>query len=201
MNKKHGMHHTQLYREWGYMKNRCYNPNSDSYKYYGARGIIICDEWKDDFMAFYNWAYNNGYVDGLSIERIDVNGNYEPKNCCWIPVNKQARNTRRTYIVEYNGKKMSLAEACELADMNYATVDNRIFNLKWSFEKAINTPIQKYDQITFNGKTQPLKAWARELGINYSVLCNRIKRNGWEIDRAFTQPVRHKKKNGDRCGY
>ena len=50
------MHHTQLYREWGYMKNRCYNPNSDSYKYYGARGIIICDEWKDDFMAFYNWA-------------------------------------------------------------------------------------------------------------------------------------------------
>lgn len=171
------------------MKTRCYNPNSDSYKYYGARGIQICNEWKNNIECFYNWAMNNGYQNGLTIERKDINGNYDPMNCCWATPKQQARNTCRTKYVNYNGQNMSLAEACELANMNYDTVNNRLYKLHWDFEKAINEPVINYDQITYYGITKPLKTWANELNLNYDALRSRIRR-GWPIEKAFTTPVR-----------
>ena len=74
------------------------------YKNYGARGIKICDEWKNDFKAFYDWAMSNGYADNLTIDRIDVNGNYEPSNCRWVTKEIQNKNTRRNINITYNGK-------------------------------------------------------------------------------------------------
>ena len=93
-NKKHGLSRTRLYRIWKSMENRVYNPQYKQYKYYGGRGITICDEWKNDFMSFYNWATTNGYSDELSIDRIDNDGNYCPKNCRWATSNIQNRNKR-----------------------------------------------------------------------------------------------------------
>ena len=88
----HGKSKEKLYYVRNGMKQRCYNPNSTSYNAYGGRGIKVCDEWRDDFMAFYNWAIANGYEEGLSIDRIDNGGDYEPSNCQWIT---QAENTRK----------------------------------------------------------------------------------------------------------
>lgn len=84
-----------LYAVWCMMKQRCYNTKSKWFKHYGQRGIKMCEEWKTDFMCFYNWAINNGYVKGLSIERVENDGDYCPSNCTWIPLRDQSKNRRK----------------------------------------------------------------------------------------------------------
>ena len=104
-NTKHGKSKTRLYEVWKGMHRRCYGENETAYKNYGKRGISICSEWRDDFEAFQNWALENGYDEEAqygqcTIDRIDVNGNYEPSNCRWITLTEQARNTRHCRPVE-----------------------------------------------------------------------------------------------------
>ena len=98
---KHGKYNSPVYKRWQGMKDRCYNPNSTHYKNYGGRGIKICDEWKNDFPAFEKWAMENGFKKELSIDRIDVNGDYCPENCRWVDAKTQAAN-KRIKLVYYD---------------------------------------------------------------------------------------------------
>lgn len=112
------MSETKLYYIWCSMKARCYCETAKEYRNYGGRGISVCSQWRTDFMSFCDWAMANGYQEGLSIERKDVNGNYEPDNCTWITRKEQTRNKRNTVRVEYNGEVRPLVEWCEMYNIS-----------------------------------------------------------------------------------
>lgn len=125
-NFKHGLTNTKLFKIWQNMKNRCYNKNADNYSYYGGRGIKICNEWLYDFVCFYDWANKNGYKDGLTIDRIDGNGNYEPNNCRWANFIQQANNKVNNRILEYNGEKHTMAQWSRILKINNRTLSTGI---------------------------------------------------------------------------
>ena len=110
----HGCTNTRLFRIWSGIKTRCNNPNDQHWDDYGGRGITICKEWKNDFVAFKNWAESNGYSDDLTIDRINVNGNYCPENCRWVNWKVQENNKRTSVKINYHGELYTMSE---LADM------------------------------------------------------------------------------------
>ena len=134
--KKHGKRHTRLYYIWTDMKQRCYNINLPAYRWYGGRGVVVYSEWKDDFMNFYDWSMANGYSDNLTIDRIDVDGNYSPDNCRWADWKQQNRNKRSNTIITINGETHCLKEWCEILGLRIGTVCQRLY-YGWSMEKAL----------------------------------------------------------------
>lgn len=138
--KTHGMSDSRLHRIWAGMKRRCYNKNDASYENYGGRGIIICDEWKDSFESFYQWAIQSGYSDRLSIDRINVDGNYEPSNCRWADKITQMNNTTLNRTFAYNGETLTVAELSRKYNIPYKLLHKRLCYLNWDIEKAIRSP-------------------------------------------------------------
>lgn len=142
---RHSITHKRLYQIWASMKDRCYNPKANNYKWYGAKGIEVCDEWKNNFESFCTWSLTNGYQEvaqrGLyTIDRIDPNGNYEPNNCRWVDTKTQSRNKTTTNFLTYNGVKKSLADWSDEVGILATTIDSRIRKHGWSVEKALTTP-------------------------------------------------------------
>ena len=135
---KHGGRHDRLYKVWRGMKSRCCCETNKDYDKYGGRGITICDEWINDYAAFRNWAMENGYSEDLTIDRIDVNGNYEPSNCRWADYTVQARNQRRIKKYDFNGGMKCLTEVAQEIGVPFGTLYARIFHRGWTFEEAVN---------------------------------------------------------------
>lgn len=138
----------RLYRIWSNMKNRCNNPNECGYKNYGGRGITYCNEW-ETYPPFRTWALENGYSDDLTIDRINVNGNYEPSNCRWVNMKTQSNNTRRNIYVTYNGETHTMAEWSEITGIklsNLYTRYHRGFALDVVFSKKRLASRGKYEK-------------------------------------------------------
>lgn len=141
-NKTHGCRHTRLYGIWTNMKSRCYDACNESYRRYGARGITMCDTWKDSFPAFMNWALKNGYSDTLTIDRIDDNGIYSPENCRWTDAKTQANNRRSSRYVTVDGRSQSLAAWAD--ELN---VSRSLFHARAKYH---NTTVDEQVAIIFN---------------------------------------------------
>lgn len=180
----HGKTNTRLYGVWCHIKERCKNPHSPAYKNYGGRGICICNEWANDFQRFYEWAMGSGYKDGLTIERVNVNGNYCPENCCWITREEQARNKRNLRMVEIDGEEVTLKEACRRMNLPYQAVHLRITRYGMSVEDALNKP--------FIDKKNCLAQKCRDHGLPYGTVRARLK-SGWSEERALSEPIHEEK--------
>lgn len=124
---------TRLYMIYRNMIQRCYNPNAKHYSRYGGRDIIICDEWLNDFDNFKEWAYNNGYFDNLTIDRINNDGNYEPSNCRWVTMQEQQYNKSTNRLLTYNGETHSIKEWSKIKNINYSTLLQRLNKNKAPF--------------------------------------------------------------------
>lgn len=142
LHKLHGKSNSRLYYIWKNMKQRCYNKNDHAYNRYGERGIRICDEWLTDFKNFYNWAMDNGYKENLTIDRSDVNGNYEPNNCRWATKKQQTRNKRTTKYITYNNETKSLGEWCDILGLNYDKIWCRLYRNNWPMGQALELEVK-----------------------------------------------------------
>lgn len=138
----HGGSGTRLYQVWAAMLARVNRPTASFYARYGGRGISVCAVWSD-YAAFRDWALSHGYSPGLSIDRIDNDGNYEPSNCRWSTPLEQAWNKANNVIIEYRGKRACIAEHAREAGLDYQLVRQRVRNLGWPIDRALQTPSQR----------------------------------------------------------
>lgn len=183
--KTHGLSKTRAYKVWIAIKKRCYNQKSSVYKYYGGKGITVCDEWLNDFQSFYEWLLSQGYDETFprgvqTIDRIDNTLGYSPANCRLITIGQQQRNKESLKKYEYNGEKHLICEWAEIYNIDEQLLRARL-NLGWTFEEAIRFPLHakphvKKITISYNGETHTLSEWSKLLGISENTIRSRYRK-------------------------
>lgn len=183
-NRTHGESKTRLYGLWLGIKKRCYNPNEVSYRWYGAKGIKMCDEWLDDYTKFRDWAYSTGYDEDLprgiqTIDRKDSNGDYCPKNCRWRTIKEQQRNKQSNNLYEMNGERHLLSEWAEILNVDYKMLKSRVGDYGWTLEQALSEPINskvkiERIRIKYKGENLTIKEWSKKLGISEHLIRSRM---------------------------
>lgn len=179
---------------YGGMKKRCYTPTQDGYEYYGGRGIKICDEWLNDKEKFVEWALTNGYESSLSIDRIDVNGDYCPENCKWSDIKTQNRNKRNNHLIEHNGMTKTISEWEEYLGFKSGVLTQRIVVRGGDVHKAIEKKLFTPKTLTFRGETHTLTEWSKITGLKRITIRLRLER-GWPISKTLTQKPRKSTNN------
>lgn len=132
---------TRLHKIWESMHSRCENPNHKYYANYGGRGISVCDEW-NEYIPFRDWAIKTGYNDNLTIDRAEVNGNYNPENCRWATIREQQNNKRSNHLVQFNGVSHTISEWSEIVGIKKTTIKERL-NARWPIEKVLTEPVRQ----------------------------------------------------------
>ena len=198
----HGLRHTQLYRVWAGIKDRT-NPNNHNCKdNYRKLSVQMCEEWRNDFMAFYNWSIENGYVEEklpsgrnkLTIDRIDTNGNYCPENCRWATNKEQMNNQTTNKLITYNGETKTLSQWCDTLGLQYSCTNNRLFN-GWDIERAFTESSDRKNYYEYKGELLNINQIVERTGLTRTNVWNRITR-GWTIERIMEQPARKINKKG-----
>lgn len=187
----HGMSQSRIYTEWRSMLLRCNTPSHKSYKDYGGRGISVCPQWHE-FPNFQKWALSHGYSDTLTIDRIDVNGNYEPSNCRFVDMMTQCNNRRSSKFLTYQGKTLSHAQWARELGLSRSVIHQRakrglpVEEILRTEKHAHRGENHHQKLITFNGVTMNQKQWAEKIGITPTNLMRRLRI--MSIEEALTQP-------------
>lgn len=189
---KHGLCHTRIYKIYKNIIQRCENPRRDHYKNYGGRGIKICEEWRNNPLSFYKWAVSNGYQDWLTIDRIDVNGDYCPENCRWVDRKTQANNKRTNKCIFYKSERYTIAEFAEKFNINKNTIQCRLKNKPDNIENLISPPKIGKPRVglTINGETKSIIEWCKIYNKKKTTVINRIKLYGYSPLEALTKPLK-----------
>lgn len=184
MPSKHPKPRSPERRSWYHMKERCKNPNSKDYPQYGGRGISVCARWDESFA---NFIADMGQrpSDRHSLDRIDVNGNYEPSNCRWADALEQARNKRNNHRVGVAGNRLTLTEAQCVTGIQDSTIRQRINLLGWTEKEAVSRAVRQKHYVTLNGERMAAGKAAKILGIHPNTLRGRI-RSGWPEELALS---------------
>lgn len=191
--ESHGLRRSKgrLYNIWTHIKCRCLDPKDKHYKNYGGRGIKMCSEWKYSFSTFVNWAEQNGYKPELTIERINVDGNYTPENCKWATRYEQNRNKRDNVFITFNGETLCRADMAKKYGLSNTALKYRLAH-GWSLEDALLTkPGERRGNrvfLTFKGITLPFCKMAEHYGLKPTTLKARLK-YGWSLEDALTKTV------------
>ena len=193
--------HTRLHHIWTSIKQRCYYTRSISYKNYGGRGIIMCDEWKNNYLSFYNWAMNNGYNDSLTIDRIDYDGNYEPSNCRWATKEEQAQNKRNNIVLELNGERHTISEWSRITGIKAGALQSRKY-AGWSDEKTLTTPVKKLDFHKMSNGKSPVVLVGKngEIITEYNSIMEAAKTNNLSYASVYNY-LRGKQKTCKGCDF
>lgn len=138
---KHGETRTRLYRIWTYMKRRCFDPKDKDFSNYGARGITVCKEWSESYIAFRSWALHNGYAKNLTLDRINFNEDYSSTNCRWVTAKEQNNNKRSNRFVTYNGITLTVAQWAERLGLERHALLYRLNN--WTVKEAFEKSLQR----------------------------------------------------------
>ena len=180
---KHGLSETVEFSTWTDIQTRCYNPKTKAFKDYGGRGIKVCERWRESFEAFLVDMGNRPDGD-YSIERNEVNGDYEPSNCRWATRIEQANNKRSNVRATINGVEKTLQEWAEESGINYSAI---WFRMKAGISGSdLLAPSKRDGCITFNGNTDTYAGWSKRTGLKISTLAMRI-HYGWPIEKTLTK--------------
>ena len=164
----HHLKNTRIYRIWCGMKRRCYNKHNEHFDRYGGRGIIVCDEWKTDFMNFYDWAMSNGYDDKLSIDRINNEGNYEPSNCRWANQKQQIVNSTAAIKCSLGGNIVSLSDIADILGVSFKRIRRIVYMLNNGYDmNEILSLSKKDDSFMFAEETDAKKKQVVDLKIKW----------------------------------
>jgi len=187
---------TAEYRAWKAMRGRCLNPWNRKYQHYGGRGIGICAQWSD-FQSFYE-DMGPRPSPSHSLDRIDNDGHYEPRNCRWATATQQANNRQFNHLITHDGLTQTLAQWARTLGVSPFTLSTRI-ERGASIELVVRTPVpwQRLPLYEWQGQTRSLTEWARVLNISVSTLRNRLS-DGWSIARTLSEPLHQEKSSRQR---
>lgn len=183
--KKHGMSRSAEYRTWFAIKKRCYDQSCTRYPRYGGRGITVCDRWLESFEHFLSDMGPRPSANH-SIDRINNNGNYEPKNCRWATNKEQSNNTSRNHKVTINGTTKTITQWADAHGLHWSVVMSRV-RKGLSGESLIEPSAIRSKFLTFNGICDTYKGWSERTGIKAETISQRIYRNKWSIEKTLTK--------------